>query len=85
MEDKKYKACQSCSLPFDKDPNPETREHEMYCGMCYKDGSFTNPNMTLEEMEEYVFEKAVEHTTYPKFLIRQHVKTIKNLERWKNK
>ncbi len=80
---KEYKSCQSCSIPFKNDPNPEKKEHEMYCSMCYQEGEFTMPDLTLEEMEELVFDKAVEHTTFPKFLIKQHVKTIKNLERWK--
>ncbi len=78
-----YKCCQSCSLPFDKDPNISEKEHAMYCVLCFKNGELTNPNQTLEEMEKYVYEMAVEHTTYPTFLIKQHVKTVKKLERWK--
>lgn len=77
-----YKCCQSCSLPWKNDPNPDEREHEIYCALCYKDGDFTNPNQTLEEMEKYVFEMALEHTRYAPFLIKQHVKKIKKLERW---
>lgn len=81
--EKKYKSCQSCSIPFDKDPNPSKRESEMYCSLCYQNNEFTKPELTLEEMEKIVFDNAVQHTKFPKFLIKQHVKTIKNLERWK--
>ncbi len=83
MSEKTYKACQSCATPFKHDPNPEKRDSEMYCSLCHQDGAFTYPDITLERMEEIVFEKVSEATTYPSFLIKQHVKTIKNLERWK--
>jgi hypothetical protein len=53
MEEKKR--CQSCGMPIaeefgnlgtekDGTGNPE------YCGFCYQNGGFTNPEQTLEEM-----------------------------------
>ncbi len=80
---KEYKSCQSCSVPFEHDPKPEQKEHEMYCGACFTNGSFTNPEMTLNEMEDYVYKMAKEHTKFPDFMIKMHVKSIKKLERWK--
>lgn len=82
---KEYKSCQSCTIPFENDPNPELRSSNMYCSMCFKDGGFTQPGLTLEEMEKQVIEFASKHTKYPIFLIKQHAKTVKNYERWKNK
>ncbi|HYF04740.1 MAG TPA: zinc ribbon domain-containing protein [Patescibacteria group bacterium] len=30
--------CQSCLIPFSKDPGK--REHELYCSLCYRNGDF---------------------------------------------
>ena len=30
--------CESCLMPFKKDPKGEMREHEKYCSYCYSDG-----------------------------------------------
>lgn len=81
---KEYKACQSCGTPFDKLPSPEGKsDNEMYCTMCWKDGAFVHPDVTLEEMEKGVFEQIQKHTNYPAFIIKKHIKSIKKLERWK--
>lgn len=46
--------CQSCGMPLDA---PEHRAQQAdgtqsreYCIYCYKDGDFTAPEMTMEEM-----------------------------------
>ena len=31
-------SCQSCMMPFDKDPG--TRESDQYCSLCFKNGKF---------------------------------------------
>lgn len=47
--------CQSCGMPLSSDvgndgtqadPSPVSE----YCQFCYKDGGFTNPDQTLDEM-----------------------------------
>lgn len=30
--------CESCLMPFDKDPGRDTRESSKYCSLCFKDG-----------------------------------------------
>lgn len=30
--------CESCMMPFKKDPKGVNREHEKYCSYCYFDG-----------------------------------------------
>jgi hypothetical protein len=30
--------CESCLMPFTKDPLRENREHEKYCSYCFRDG-----------------------------------------------
>lgn len=51
------RVCQSCGLPFDETHScliaKETDGSEsIYCVYCYKDGQFTNPQLTLEEAIE---------------------------------
>lgn len=42
MSDMEHKECatkcESCLMPFDKDPG--TRENEKYCSLCFKNGKF---------------------------------------------
>ena len=47
--EKKITKCQSCIMPLKKDTN---REHNIYCSNCWKDGKFTNPDMTIEEVKK---------------------------------
>jgi len=35
----KNKKCESCMMPFSKDPG--VRESEQYCSYCFKNGKFT--------------------------------------------
>ncbi len=81
---KNYKQCQSCGTPFNKLPeNEKVSENEMYCTLCWKDGEFIYPDLTLERMQKEVYDKILEFTNYPKFIVKTHVDSIKNLERWK--
>lgn len=51
--------CQSCALPFNEE---HTRfisvepdgSRCIYCNMCYRDGQFTEPDITMEEMIDKV-------------------------------
>ena len=56
MEDRKF--CQSCSMPLDDPAMPgkekDGSKSQEYCKYCYQEGAFTNPGMTLEEMEKVV-------------------------------
>ena len=46
--------CQSCAMPLTQPEHFGTEsdgtESEKYCVYCYKDGVFTQPNATLEQM-----------------------------------
>lgn len=46
--------CQSCSMPLKKEEqfgtNRDRSKNREYCVYCYKDGEFTNPELTMEEM-----------------------------------
>mgnify|MGYP000845318578 CR=1 FL=1 len=52
MEAQKF--CQSCTMPLNEPEDCGTEKDgsksAMYCKYCYKDGAFTDPDMTLSKM-----------------------------------
>ncbi|QED49896.1 zinc ribbon domain-containing protein [Cytobacillus dafuensis] len=83
---KVYKKCQSCSMPLKKEEDRGTEENleksSMYCMHCYQEGEFTQKEITIGEMKEFVKQKCIEMGV-PKFLAGMFVKNIHKLERWK--
>jgi hypothetical protein len=87
--EKAYKNCQSCSMPLKKDEkgggsNADGSLSKMYCSYCCENGSFINPDMTVNQMQELVKIKLKE-IRFPGFLADIFTKGIPKLERWKNK
>jgi hypothetical protein len=87
--DKSYKNCQSCGMPLKKDPKgggteANGRKSTMYCSYCYANGKFTDPNCTVEQMQDLVKGKMKE-MGFPGFLAGFFTRGIPKLERWKNK
>ncbi len=83
-----YKNCQSCNMPLKKDPegggtNADSTKSNMYCSYCYKNGHFTQPNITAPEMQQFVKGKMKE-MGFPGFLTGFFTRAIPKLERWKN-
>lgn len=80
------KFCQSCTMPID---NPEDRGTEKngaksgeYCKYCYKDGVFTDPDMTLQRMQEIATtEMQKQHLSMD--IIRQSLEMLPTLKRWR--
>jgi len=88
MNEKKYSSCQSCGLPFDKDPGKGGTEADgsksrMYCSYCYREGLFVKPDWTVVQMQEYVRKKLGEYGI-PAMLAGLLTKGIPKLERWKH-
>jgi hypothetical protein len=78
--------CQSCGMPLSKDSlgggsEKDGSKSTQYCSHCYKDGTFTNPNITLPEMMEKVKGK-LKDMHIPGFLAGYFTKDIPNLKRW---
>ena len=50
--------CQSCAMPLAKSPDhgaePDGTRNEEFCAHCYQGGSYTDPNLTLDQMVEIV-------------------------------
>lgn len=60
--EKQYKFCQSCELPFTKDPEgggteKDGSKNQKYCSLCYKNGNFLSPEIdTPEKMQTFCIE-----------------------------
>ena len=89
---KKYKYCQSCAMPLNKDPNgvggglnADGEPSNMYCSYCYEDGEFLQPEISAEEMQAFVKEKLKEMGGFMRLFAGVFSKRIPKLERWKYK
>ena len=82
---KPEKICQSCSMPLDKPDLFGTEKdgtiNQEYCIYCYKNGAFTGPDVTMEEMQKFVKNKMIE-LKIPISEIDQAVNIIPHLRRW---
>lgn len=54
MKKEKCKMCESCFMPFDKDPG--TRESDQYCSYCFKNGGFVYDGGSLKEFQRLSYE-----------------------------
>lgn len=82
-----YKNCQSCGMPLSKDPLGGGTEGDgsrsaLYCSHCYRDGRFTLPDITAEEMQRRVRAK-LQEMGFPGFLAGLLARNVPKLERWK--
>jgi len=54
--------CQSCGMPLSRMTRgsyADNRLHEEYCHYCFKGGSYTQPDLTLDEQVDKLTEMAV--------------------------
>lgn len=91
MDKKSYKQCQSCGMPL-KGKQGDLRgsesngsqKSEMYCYLCYKDGAFCDPEMTVSQMKS-ITDKALKEKGWIKPLRWVALMQIPKLARWKTK
>lgn len=86
MFGKKSSHCQSCGMPLSKDPQGGGTEQDgsrstRYCSHCYQNGTFTEPNMTAEQMQQRVYHK-LRDMHFPGFIGKMLINNIPKLERW---
>jgi hypothetical protein len=80
--------CQSCGMPMRKNEDfgtdtDGTRNGE-YCHFCFKDGSFIDVGITMEQKIEKLVEIAFAKMQIPKEQARaQALKIIPTLKRWR--
>jgi putative zinc ribbon protein len=78
--------CQSCGMPLSRDglgggTNADGSRSGEFCSHCYRDGRFTEPNLSVEEMMAKV-EGKLRGMHFPSFLARRFTRNIPNLSRW---
>lgn len=81
-----YKNCQSCGMPMKKDEQgggtrADGSKSAMYCSHCYRDGTFTLPDITATEMQTLVRGK-LKKFGIPGFLTGFFTRGILKLARW---
>ena len=84
------KFCQSCGMPMgDTDKmyglEPDGKKNTDYCVYCYENGSFIDPNITIEGMIDLVAGMMVKDFGFsPEDAKKQCNEGLPNLKRWKN-
>lgn len=82
--------CQSCGMPLSEEfgnfgTMSDGTNHMEFCIFCFKDGGFTNPMQTMEEM----IQSSIENMTQDLGMTEEKAKEIANayipnLRRWNN-
>ncbi len=57
------KMCESCLMPFDKDPG--VRENERYCSLCFKDGELCYKGDDLKEFQSVAKASMLQRGIHP--------------------
>lgn len=80
--------CQSCGMPIDvtfqnlgteSDGSPASE----YCMFCYKDGAFTNPTQTVDEMVQSSIDFMTSEMQFtPEMAAKMSNDVIPRLKRW---
>ena len=85
MQEKRF--CQSCLLPIATPSmtgtNADGSPNKKFCWNCYRNGSFTAPDITLQEMEQKV-KKVLEANQIPANVIDLSINYLPRLARWRN-
>ena len=81
--------CQSCGIPFNEEhrakgliARKEDGTDEVYCTLCYKDGKFTQPDMTAQDMIDISVKAIAPHFGEEKAR-KMMEELIPTLSRWK--
>ena len=78
--------CQSCGMPLDPGyfgTNADASQNREWCFLCFKQGVFTKPEMTVEEMLQMSIDHMMRHLGFARDKAEQMAKEIiPNLKRW---
>lgn len=82
------KFCQSCGMPLEGHQGTETNItlSNDYCEMCYRDGQFTEPKITFNEMKARGItglKQSNKNILVKQLIIWGYPSQLKNLARWK--
>lgn len=78
--------CQSCGMPLARDPQrggseADGRKSTEYCSHCYRQGAFTDPQMTVERMVAGVTQR-LQQMNLPPGTVAKLAGEIPTLRRW---
>lgn len=83
---KAYTNCQSCGVPLDDaslfGTEKDGATNRLYCKYCYRDGHFTQPNITLEQMRAHLLQ-VMKQRKMPDLQIVAHLEGLASLRRWR--
>jgi hypothetical protein len=80
--------CQSCAMPMTSQEHFGTEKNGSlsndYCSYCYKDGQFSSPDQTMEQMIEtcipFIVQQGMDESEARKSMLA----IMPGLKRWKN-
>jgi hypothetical protein len=81
--------CQSCGMPMSTDKNGGGTEMDgttksiEYCSRCYRNGMFTEPGISVEEMVVKT-QETLRSMGLPEPVIEKNLMAIYSLERWRD-
>lgn len=85
--EEKYGVCQSCGMPMEKEEhfgtNQDKSKSDEYCVFCFKDGSFVDEGITMQEKIEKNVQMAVKTGMSEDVARNLAQATIPTLKRWK--
>lgn len=76
--------CESCLMPFSKDPKGVNREHEKYCSYCYTNGALCYPGTDVKEFKK-AMKEAIVARGEPKWKAKLFAFMAGFAPRWKKK
>ncbi len=76
--------CDSCLMPFKKDPKGADREHENYCSYCYYDGKLAYEGDDVNEFKKAMVD-AITARGESKTKAKLYAWMAGFAPRWKNK
>lgn len=89
MDQKFENQCQSCGMPLEKGAKSGTEQDGSksmkYCSLCYENGAFHNPDMTMDDMKKILDETVGKQGLKGKIIAWMGKMQLPKLERWKNK
>jgi hypothetical protein len=77
--------CQSCTMPIDnvgdRGTEKDGSKSNQYCKYCYRDGTFTNPDMTLGQIKKTVLMQ-MHKMNLADNIIQKSLNSLSHLKRW---
>ena len=82
----KCSTCQSCGLSFSKEFSGTNRDrsiNDRFCRSCFADGRFTDPQITIDDLERRYLEMARHNDELTLEEAERTIKILPDLDRWK--